>query len=80
MKKKRKRKRKRKAQETQWPAPSGVIGSEPPQIRSSPYGDTSFPGNGGMIVSGPSIKRALQWIALFVLFLIVITVLELALR
>ena len=80
MKKKRKRKRKREAQETQWPAPTGVIGSESPERRSSPYGDMSFPGNGGMIVSGPSIKRALLWTALFVIFLIALFLFELALR
>ena len=33
MKKKRKRKGKLEAQETQWPVPSGVIGSKPPQVR-----------------------------------------------
>lgn len=81
MKKKRKRKGKLEAQETQWPVPSGVIGSKPPQVRWSPYGDTrSFPGNGQMIVSNPSIKRAMLWTALFVLFLIIITIFELALR
>ena len=56
-------------------------GSKPPQVRRSPYGDTrSFPGNGQMIVSNPSIKRAMLWTALFVLFLIIITIFEIALR
>lgn len=81
----RKRKRKRKAPPPklpQHPAPTGVKGTKPPRARVSRvgrWGGLTVHGSGQTIMPKPSIKRALLLTVLFVLFLIVITIFELAL-
>ncbi len=83
-----KRKRKHKApppKYPQYPPPTGMIGTKPPRERVSRlfrWGGSGLTvhGNGQTMMPKPSIKRAMLWTALFVFFLIAVTVLELALR
>lgn len=83
MKRKRKRKRgdKREAPLPQWAQPTGMIGSKPPREQRSYKGW----GWGKLYerqwhLPNPSIKRAMLWTALFALFIVIIHILEMALR
>ena len=80
-----KRKRKHKVPPPKYPQypppPTGMKGTKPPVEQRSYKGW----GLGKLYerqwhLPNPSIKRAMLWTALFVLFLIAVTVLELALR
>ena len=87
MKQKRKRDEKREPQTPQWSQPTGVIGTKPPPEQRSYKGwgwgklyvrSTSPPEP--EITDHKTLLEPLLFIALFVLFLIAITILELALR
>lgn len=87
MKRKRKRGEKREAQTPLWSQPTGVIGTKPPLERRSYKGwgrgklsirSTSPPEP--EVNASETMLEPLLWIFLFVIFLIAITIFELALR